>query len=612
MRERFKTALPEDSALPRTSTFHSLGVWILSRELRHLGYKKNKFNIFDFNDQQQILFDILSSLKMDFNDEVMKVVRDRISHAKNNMQKPEDLPTTSDAEKTLKEIYRQYQESLKQFGGLDLDDLIFQTVNLLNENPEILVQYQKKIDFMMVDEYQDTNQSQYRMASLLTAHNRNLAVVGDDDQSIYSWRGADITNILGFENDFPDSRLIKLEENYRSTGMILGAANAVIKNNEERKDKTLVTSGSMGEKIGWHLAENSMEEARFIANEISALNFHRRAPYSDFAILYRTNSQGKVFEDLLLEMKIPFQVSGKLDFYDKKEIKDAIAYLKIMAKPEDDVSLLRVINYPKRGIGSGTLEKIKSACQETGMSLLEGAWQCANAGTLSKDQSREILHLVELLRNYHKDMNQRKMGDLFQEFLRNIGFHDQIMKESPEPEIVEKKLLNLDQLFIQMNRYSGRKKNPSVADFLIKLALAQTEDREEEDEMFHNSVQLLTIHAAKGLEYPYVFLAGFEEGLLPFEREGLAPSETVEERRLCYVAMTRAKKRLVLTATLTRRQGREESVRTPSRFLSEIPEQYLETIDTTGSELTPEDNAEDMGKKSFRQIREMLKKKSAD
>jgi len=564
--------------LPRISTFHSLCFWILKREIALLGFSE-KFNLYDSNDQRQIFLEVVKELKIDFNEEGMELIRRRISLAKNNSIIPRNYLVKDEIDAKVKDVYMLYQTSLKNYNALDFDDLICYTNLLFRQNQKIREKYQKRFHYIMVDEYQDTNRSQYLLARELSGNHRNLAVVGDDDQSIYSWRGADIRNILDFEKDYPDAKVIKLEENYRSTTTILEAANEVIKHNLERKNKRLRSLLGKGESIRLIEAENPHEEAGIITDDVSLKSLKHSANFRNFAVLYRTHSQSRAMEQAFIALKIPYHINGRINFYNRKEIRDALAYLKLINDPKDDISLLRIINYPKRGIGHSTLAKIKNRASRMGISLFEAMGEIPPEEVPKPDILSEIKHFTQSVTGYRTEMEGKELAGLFKEFLKDTGFMDEIMKERIDPKQVEKKLFSVDQLIMTLDAYAKKSKKPSLGDFLIKLVLHFSKENEEED-FNENAVHFLTIHAAKGLEFSYVYLIGCEEELLPYVRDGYAPSDISEERRLLYVAMTRAKKSLSLSFCMERRKNGKTVKCVPSRFLNDIPKTLIKTQDS--------------------------------
>ena len=555
------------------STFHSLCTQILYREIHHLAIK-SKFSVCHSGDQKQIYFDVYKELKLTPEEMPDEEIRSRISLAKNRLISPEKYPIKENFDKVIKIIYATYQNHLKHYNLLDFDDLLYYTAELFEYFPSVLEKYQSKFEYIMIDEYQDTNYSQYQISKLLSLKHKNLCVVGDDDQSIYSWRGADINNILNFEKDFWQSKVVKLEENYRSTKQILKAANSIIRNNQERKKKELFSIKEKGKKIKIIQGNNSWNEAQKIGEDILLKRLKYNYNYRDFAILYRTNSQSKPIEETFAGLNIPFQTSTKYDFYDRKEIKDALAYVKLIYNSNDDLSLLRIINFPKRGIGLGTIKKLKDQAMNLNLSLFENLKRHLNLRDTPIKVAGEIHDLITCIESYRKKMDSENLGEAFSNFLKDIRFFNAIEQTRGKDKVIEMRLKNVSTLLEEMKNYAQKSKNASLKNYLTKITLLFVG---EEKDITENSVHLLTIHSAKGLEFPYVYVIGFEENKLPFLAEDSSMNLT-EERRLCYVAMTRAQNELTLSFAKERSKMGKKILSRPSRFLAEIPKSCIDPI----------------------------------
>ena len=592
------------------STFHSLCVRILHREIHRLGFDP-KFSIYNTADQKQVFFEVYKELKLDPAEMPDEDIRHQISLAKNQLISPADYPIKENIDKVIKAVYINYQKYLKHYNALDFDDLLYYTSKLFKDHSEVLTKYQKKFKYIMIDEYQDTNRSQYSIAKQLAGGHHNICVVGDDDQSIYSWRGADIRNILNFEQDFEQVKVIKLEENYRSTGYILKAANSIIRNNEKRKGKELFSIHEDGEKIQTLESEDPWDEAKKIGEEILLNRLKYNRNYRDVAILYRTNGQSKPIEETFNRLNIPFQMANKFDFYDRKEIKDALAYVKLINNPDDDLALLRIINFPKRGLGNETIKKLKDYALSSNISLFESMKYHLNSKNISINIINEIYDLINYVESFKADIDSKKMGAVFREFLEHIRFFDGLRHNKEDLNIIEKRLNNVNTLIENIDQYAKKSKSPSLKNYLTKLALFFNSEGKEENDFSENEVNLLTIHGAKGLEFPYVYIIGFEENYLPFLHSETQSMNLTEERRLCYVAMTRAQKALTLSLTKERTRMGEKYLTQPSRFLDEIPDEFisrcygkyfLKNPDTKPKQQP----AENLAKLSFKRIDELF------
>lgn len=558
------------------STFHSACVRILRRHINELGYKR-QFVIYDETDRSSLIKTCMQDLRIDEHQCQPRAVVARISGLKNSLMDADQYSRTSAGfgfDEAVSRIYALYEERLRESDGLDFDDLLMLTVRLFEHSQEALGFYQDLFRQILIDEYQDTNAAQYRLVRLLTGKHRDLCVVGDDDQSIYRFRGADIGNILNFEKDYPDARIIKLEQNYRSTQSILSAAGAVVARNLGRKDKTLWTSRQGGENVVCYTAVDEKDEARFIAGSIQDLVNDGRS-LAEAAVLYRTNAQSRALEDAMRVRGIPYRVFGGLRFYDRKEIKDVIAYLRVLHNPADAVSLRRIINVPARGIGETTVEKLERLSRQAGIPLYQAALEADNAGitTAARKKLGEFSGMMERLR---AEMGSLTITELSRRVIQESGYARALEDERTIEARV--RIENLNELLTATEDFQEMNRDANLAAFLDQVALItdmeqQAEGRGRED---RNSVTLMTLHNAKGLEFPVVFMAGMEEGLFPHSRSLESENDLEEERRLCYVGMTRAKERLILTHATERRLYGYPQANLASRFVEEIPEELIE------------------------------------
>jgi DNA helicase-2/ATP-dependent DNA helicase PcrA len=568
MRERVIALLGKRGNGVWISTFHSAGVRILRQHVHLLGYQSH-FAIYDEHDQQRLIKDIMKDFEIDPRIFHPNRIRAEINRAKNNgVSEVDYVPEQFDVlQKRVASVYEKYQETLRLNNALDFGDLLRLTILVLQRFPRVLRTYQRLLRYIHVDEFQDTNSIQYDLIRLLVEKHRNICVVGDDDQSIYRWRGADITNILNFEKDFPGSKVVKMEQNYRSTKTILEAANRVVRYNSERTEKSLWTENPTGHPVVVYHAEDEHDEARYVVDQIKkeALGSHR-----DFALLYRTNAQSRALEEELIKENIPYVIVGALRFYERKEIKDVLAYLRIVANPSDSVSLKRIINTPARGIGSRTLEQLEKLSRERNLPLYDGLKVFTGEGELPAAMGgrlRAFLQMIEGFRDSHLPIH-----DLTLEILEKTGYLAHLRGEATEEAI--SRIENVEELITVITEYQA---NPQIEDktlegFLDRVALVSDVDN------YHDRwdrVSLMTLHCAKGLEFPLVFLTGLEEGLFPHHRKGEDREELEEERRLCYVGMTRAKKKLFLLHAKERSIFGAQRVCVPSRFLDEIPDDLV-------------------------------------
>lgn len=556
-------------------TFHAACVRILRRYICRVGYDNN-FTIYDTDDQKSVIKDILKRKNLDPKQYKDRTILSVISNAKDNLISPDDMYQSSGGNyNTMKtaEIYREYQEQLKKNNAVDFDDIIGLTVKLFNEDKEVLRYYQERFRYIMVDEYQDTNRAQFNLIRLLAGGHGNLCVVGDDDQSIYKFRGADINNILDFEKYFNDAKIIKLEQNYRSTQKILDVANEVIKNNAGRKDKRLWTSVKDGTKVIFNVYENGYEEARGIAEDIAHRHLHDRKDYSDFAILYRTNAQSRSLEEKLIEKNIPYRIYGGINFYARREIKDILAYLKTIDNARDDLAVKRILNVPKRGIGAASVAKVDDYAYENDITFYVALRQAREVPGLQRAISKVegFVTQIEILKSKSQYIG---VGKLIEEIIETVGYSDYIDAESESDEQATERRQNIDELISKAVQYEETVDEPSLSGFLEEVALVADIDNLDEN---NDMVSLMTIHSAKGLEFPIVYLAGMEDGLFPSYMSISTGDESdiEEERRLCYVGITRAKETLIMSAARMRTVRGETQMNRTSRFVREIPKELL-------------------------------------
>ena len=572
MRERIDRLIENVSDSIWVSTFHSMCVRILRRDIEKIDYDRS-FVIFDYTDQQTVVKDCLKELNLNEKNFAPKSVLGDIGRAKDELIDPDTFAKMHAADfrmSKMAKIYELYQKKLKQNNALDFDDIIMLTIKLFSSNPEVLDYYQRKFKYVLVDEYQDTNTAQYSLVSMLSQRSRNLCVVGDDDQSIYGWRGANIRNILDFEKEFKDCKTIKLEQNYRSTQTILDAANCVIKNNFGRKNKSLWTENKGGDKLRHTQCANEHEEAYFIASEIKKLSTTKDMQYKDFAILYRINAMSRVVEEMLMKEGIAYKIFGGLKFYDRKEIKDLLAYLRLIQNPADNISLKRCINEPKRGIGATTIEIAERIANSKGVSIFAIISSASEIPDLGRAAAKleGFVAMISRLRVLKEAM---KVSELIQEAIEQSG----IQKSYEQEDTLEAqaRIENIKELLSVALEFEQKNEEQSLEDFLANVSLVADIDNMDEDSDY---VVLMTLHSAKGLEFPVVFMVGMEEGVFPGYRSMSDESELEEERRLCYVGITRAKQNLYLTNTFTRTLFGNTTYNKMSRFLKEIPPELVE------------------------------------
>ncbi|MBY0122231.1 DNA helicase PcrA [Bacillus sp. S/N-304-OC-R1] len=574
MRERIQRMMGGAADEIWISTFHSMCVRILRRDIDRLGFNRN-FTILDTTDQQSVVKAILKDKNLDPKKFDPRAILGTISSAKNELTTPEEFSkTTGDYyQQVVSDVYTEYQKRLRRNQALDFDDLIMTTIQLFQRVPEVLEYYQRKFQYIHVDEYQDTNRAQYMLVKLLAARFRNLCVVGDSDQSIYRWRGADIANILSFEKDYSNANAIFLEQNYRSTKRILHAANEVISRNMNRKPKNLWTENDEGNKIFYYRADSEQGEAQFVVGKIKELTKDGKRNLSDIAILYRTNAQSRVMEEVLLKSNIEYSIVGGIKFYDRKEIKDILAYLRLIANPDDDISLQRIINVPKRGIGSGTIDKIANFASLHDMTMFD-ALQSVELIGLSPKITKAAAEFRDLINNYTAMQEYLSVTELVEEVLDKTGYREMLMAEKSIE--AQSRLENLDEFLSVTKSFEEASEDKSLVAFLTDLALVADIDKLDDDGEKADAVVLMTLHSAKGLEFPTVFLIGLEEGVFPHSRSLMEEAEMEEERRLAYVGITRAEEELFLTNAQMRTLFGRTSMNPPSRFIKEIPDDLLE------------------------------------
>lgn len=553
------------------STFHSACVQILRAHSDRIGYSRN-FQIFDTADQLVVAKEALQELNLDPKHFDPKAILASISSAKNELIGPAAYEDRAADfwQRQVSRVYQLYQQKLVQNNGMDFDDLLMQAVHLFRTHPDVLKTYQDRFRYVLVDEYQDTNHAQYVLVSLLVARHGNLCVVGDDDQSIYGFRGADIRNILDFEKDFPNAVVIRLEQNYRSTQNILDAANNVIANNVGRKGKNLFTENGPGEKLRLYQAYDEKQEAAFAANTIARDTFASKRQYQDFAILYRTHAQSRSFEEEFMRRGIPYRIVAGLRFYERKEIKDLLAYLRLLANPLDNYSFKRIVNVPKRGIGPGTLAKLEHFAQSRGLSLLQSLDQIDSAG-LTEKYKRELTAFGELYQRWRRELAGRPVTEIAARILEDTGYRKMLMDERSVE--AEARLENLNEFMSVTRQFDEAEENQGLEEFLEQIVLMSEVDNYDQEA---NAVSLMTLHAAKGLEFPVVFLVGMEDGVFPSARSIWEPGQLEEERRLAYVGLTRAKEEVYLTCAYRRTLFGTTSENPVSLFVKEIPEELLD------------------------------------
>ena len=574
MKERVTNLVGAQADSIWLSTFHSFCAKLLRFEVDGFhGYTRN-FTIYDSSDQLVLVKDCLKKLNLDDKQFMPRSVLGTISSAKNVLMDAKAFAAQASDfyEQKVADVYALYQEKLRENNAVDFDDLLFLAVRLLQEKGDVREKYQSRFQYILVDEYQDTNHAQYALTKILAARWRNICVVGDADQSIYAWRGADIRNIIDFTRDYPDAASIKLEQNYRSTKTILHAANAVIDNNESRPKKTLWTENPAGNKIIHYQAQTEHDEADYIAGVIYNRHEISHEPYGDMAILFRTNAQSRVLEEKLMRYAIPYTMVGGTKFYDRKEIKDVLAYLRLLYNPEDSLSLTRIINVPKRNIGATTMEHVAAYAEEQGISLFE-ALSSTDEIPVTKRAKASLENFAAMIFDLLNDIEGKDVLSLIETVIKQTGYGDMLDKEAEHDPQGESRKENVGEFLSVAKDYMDSNPDGNLQDFLENVALVSDVDDFESSD---SKVTLMTLHAAKGLEFPVVFLTGLDEGLFPHSRTLLDPSQVEEERRLAYVGITRAERQLYVTNATTRTMYGRISAYMPSRFLAEIPPQLME------------------------------------
>ena len=603
MRERVDKIVGYGSESVWVSTFHSSCVRILRRHIDQIGYTGN-FTIYDTDDQKSVMKDICRRLQIDTKVYKERALLNAISRAKDELMGPDEFLRNSSGdihEQRIAKVYREYQEQLHKNNALDFDDLIMKTVELFRACPDVLDQYQERFRYIMVDEYQDTNTAQFQLISLLAAKYRNLCVVGDDDQSIYKFRGANIGNILGFERVFEEAVVIRLEQNYRSTKNILQAANEVIRNNMERKKKTLWTENKEGSLVHFKQFLNGYEEAEYVAGKISKDVRTGKCNYSDCAILYRTNAQSRMFEEKFLMANIPYKIVGGINFYARKEIKDLLAYLKTVDNAVDDLAVRRIINIPKRGIGATSIVRVEEHAQKRGLSFYDALREADEIEKIGRAASK-IAPFVTFIQSLRSKVGYISVSDLLDEIIEETGYVKEL--EAEDTDEARARIENIDELISKVVAYEEDTQHPTLSGFLEEVALVADIDTVDENQ---DRVLLMTLHSAKGLEFPYVYMTGMEDGIFPSYMTISAddPGELEEERRLCYVGITRAMQELTLTSAQMRMIRGENQFNKVSRFVREIPRELVD-IDrdikerTTSNIEIPQNNTYAKMKQAFR------------
>ncbi len=553
------------------STFHSLCVRILRKDIQHLGYS-NQFTILDATDQLNVVKQVMKELNIDVKKFEPRAILAAISQAKNELKTPQMYAKVANDyfQQNVLEVYGKYQARLKVNQSVDFDDLIMLTVQLFQKESNVLDFYQRKFQYVHIDEYQDTNRSQYMLVRMLADKSKNICVVGDTDQSIYRWRGADIQNILNFEEDFPQAKVIKLEQNYRSTKNILKAANAVIQHNFQRKEKDLWTENPQGNQITLYQANQEHDEAYYIARLIEE-GINSGKGYKDYAVLYRTNAQSRVIEEIFVKSNIPYQMVGGIKFYGRKEIKDILSYLRLVVNPDDDLSLTRVINVPKRGIGVATIDKIAEYAAGQGLSMFQAIGVVDFIG-LNARTANKVHQFGEMIRKLRQMSESLNVTELIERVLDETSYIEELKQEKSLE--AESRIENIGELLSVAQEYEQRSEDKSLEAFLSEIALVSDIDQMDEEKK-ENSVTMMTLHSAKGLEFPIVFLTGLEEGIFPHNRALMDEAEMEEERRLAYVGITRAEQELYITYAAARMLFGRKQMNAPSRFIAEIPDELL-------------------------------------
>ncbi|UOR13863.1 DNA helicase PcrA [Halobacillus amylolyticus] len=577
MKERVEALVGSEGEKIWMSTFHSMCVRILRRDIDRIGYDRN-FSILDSSDQLSVIKQVLKDLNLDPKKWDPRAMLGAISNAKNELLTPEDYvrEAASMHEEQIAEVYKGYQKKLRKNQSLDFDDLIMQTLTLFERLPEVLENYQRRFQYIHVDEYQDTNHAQYQLVSYLASRYQNLCVVGDSDQSIYGWRGADIKNILSFEKDYPTAKTIMLEQNYRSTELILNAANNVIGNNSGRKAKNLWTDNTGGNKIQYHEAGTEREEGLFVTDHVEDLIRNGRFQYKDVAILYRTNAQSRTIEETFVKAGVPYQMIGGTKFYDRKEIKDLLAYLRLIANPNDDLSYQRVVNEPKRGVGKTSLDKLQAYATDHDISLYEASAEIDFVGVSAK-AAKSIMNFYTMIRNWTQQQEFLSATDMVAEVIEKTGYEEMLRNEKSLE--AQSRLENIEEFKSVTKNFEENSEDKTLVAFLTDLALIADIDQMNEDPTSDDTVTLMTLHSAKGLEFPVVFLIGMEENVFPHSRSLMDEDEMEEERRLAYVGITRAERQLFMTHAKMRTLYGRTNMNPISRFINEIPKEFVDGKD---------------------------------
>ncbi len=601
MKERVISLLQRGNGnSPVISTFHSLCLNILRKEIHLLGYKKN-FIIYDSSEQLSLLRNLLSDIRAYDRSFRPDAIMETISSLKNEFKVSKGADTA--LEEFTSVVYPRYQEMLKAMNAVDFDDLLLLTIKLFREHPPALQRYQEKFSHIMVDEYQDTNKVQYDLIKMLAGEKKNLCVVGDDDQSIYGWRGANLYNILDFEKDFPGTVVVRLEQNYRSTNSILQAANGVIGNNKKRMEKSLWTAGGKGTLISVFKADDGEQEARWVADRIARIRYEKNSAYEDFAVLYRANIFSRPFEATLRANRIPYTVVGGTSYFERKEVKDLAAYLKIIANPRDDLSLLRAANAPKRGLGPTTISRFTDFEKNNSISLLDAFRRNREVAGLGKTVTDSVRRFTELLDGYSIEFQKPGgMAKALKNLTEEINYKNYIYELYKTPEAAIRRIENVDGFVQSLSHYEQTDESPSLQGFLETLALT---DLSYEKTAKTFGVTLTSFHSAKGLEFPFVFIAGLEEDIIPHRKSQDTEGDIEEERRLFYVGITRAMKELHITYAGQRTKYGKRLPAYPSRFLDELPGDLLKKIDTNEEE-DPDEN-ERHAKVALSKIKDILK-----
>lgn len=607
MRERVDRLVGFGSESIWVSTFHSMCVRILRRHISLLGYDTN-FTIYDADDQKTLMKDVCKLLQIDTKIYKERALLAAVSHAKNELVTPEEFRLNAGgdfSQRKIAEVYEEYEKQLKANNALDFDDLLIKTVQLFQTQADVLEYYQERFRYIMVDEYQDTNTVQFELVRLLASKYRNLCVVGDDDQSIYKFRGANIKNILNFEQYFEDAKVIKLEQNYRSTSNILNAANAVIRNNAGRKDKTLWTDNGEGEKIQFRQFDSAYDEAEYIVDDIRKRVREKEYSYHDNVILYRTNAQSRMFEEKFVTANIPYKIVGGINFYARREIKDLLAYLKTVDNGKDDLAVRRIVNVPKRGIGLTSINRVQDYAAAYNIGFYDALRAVDLIPNIGRGASK-LESFVALIEHFKTDAEDMSISDLLKEIIEETGYIESLQAEDMVE--AETRIENIDELLSKVAAYEeeceDRNEPASLSGFLEEVALVADIDSLDEDTDY---VVLMTLHSAKGLEFPNVYLAGMEDGLFPSYMTITAddPEEVEEERRLCYVGITRAEKELTLTCARRRMIRGETQYNKMSRFLKEIPMELL----STGAVFTKDKEEPEVKVSAYMQAKQAFKAK---